>query len=64
VARTLQVRGTHALETLGLKKAIRSLTHIAFRLKVTTHPEAAAKRKMQRNFSKKEGRKRKDTLFA
>jgi len=33
-------------------------------LQVTTNPEAAAKRKIQRNVSKKESRKRKDVLFA
>jgi len=33
-------------------------------LQVTSHPEAAAKRKMQRNAVKKESRKRKDRGFA
>ncbi|KAG9124195.1 U3 snoRNP protein [Ceratobasidium sp. 392] len=31
---------------------------------VATHPEAAARRKLQRNIAKKEGRKRKDRSFA
>jgi len=37
---------------------------IARALQHTTNPGAAAKRKIQRNVSKKGSRKRKDTLFA
>ena len=36
---------------------------IARALQHTTNPEAAAKRKIQRNVSKKESRKRKDAVF-
>ena len=45
-----------ALSLQRERKIARTLQH-------TTNPEAAAKRKIQRNAAKKESRKRKDAVF-
>jgi U3 small nucleolar RNA-associated protein 20 len=43
---------------------VRRNRKVARALQVTTNPEAAAKRKIQRNVIKKDSRKRKDSAFS